>query len=53
MLMRFHIPDFYVWRDVLIKAISGDIKYDPSNCSESVRHLDYRVVYRRFAEMVG
>jgi len=53
MLMRYHIPDFSVWRDVLIKAISGVVKYDPRTCSESVRHLDYRNVYGRFVEMIN
>jgi hypothetical protein len=48
LLMRFHIPDFYTWEDLLIKAINHEIKYDPALCRESVREYDYRITYEWF-----
>jgi hypothetical protein len=48
LLMRFHIPDFNVWWDLLTRAISHEIKYDPALCRESVREYDYRLTYEWF-----
>jgi len=48
LLMRFHIPDFNVWWDLLIKAVSHEVKYDPVLCRESVREFDYRLTYEWF-----
>jgi len=48
LLMRFHIPDFYKWEDLLVKAVNHEIKYDPVICRESVREFDYRLTYEWF-----
>jgi len=48
LLMRYHIPDFYAWEELLIRAINHEIKYDPALCRESVRDFDYRLTYGWF-----
>jgi len=48
LLMRFHIPDFYTWEDLLVRAVNHEIKYDPALCRESVREYDYRLTYEWF-----
>jgi len=48
LLMRFHIPDFYAWEELLIKAINHEVKYDPALCRESVKDFDYRLTYEWF-----
>jgi len=48
LLMRFHIPDFYAWEELLIRAINHEIRYDPAVCRESVRDFDYRITYEWF-----
>ena len=48
LFMQYHIPDFYVWWDLLIKAVNHEIKYDPVTCRESVRDFDYRITYGWF-----
>ncbi len=48
LLMRFHIPDFYTWEELLIRAINHEIRYDPAICRESVRDFDYRITYEWF-----
>jgi len=48
LLLRFHIPDFYAWEDLLVRAVNHEIKYDPALCRESVREYDYRLTYEWF-----
>ena len=52
LLMRFHIPDFHVWWDLLIRAVNREIKYDPAVCRESVKDFDYRITYDWFRRKV-
>jgi len=48
LLMRYHIPDFRVWEELLIKVVTHEIKYDPITCRESVKDFDYRITYGWF-----
>lgn len=50
LLMTFHIPDFNTWVEAIMRALEGDIRYDPRTCSESVRGFDYRITYRWFVD---
>ena len=53
LLMDFSIPDFYEWMNVLEDAVNYGIKYDPVECSNSVRNLDYTITYMNFLKYIN
>jgi len=50
--MDFNIPDFNEWMNVLEGAVYHNIKWNPGECSDKVRPLDYTFTYSKFLKYI-